>query len=351
MDMINLTTNRFKALNLSPAVGWLLGECMAARGKQELWTRQQPEVLEVLRQQAVIQSVESSNRIEGVTVARERLQPIVIGKARPRDRSEEELAGYRKALDWIFSRKRKVVFSPEVVLKLHGLSQGGMSGDAGRWKQKDNEIIKILPNGERRIRFKPVSAKQTPGAMEQLCSNYTAIHEAEQYSPLLNIATAVFDLLCIHPFRDGNGRVSRLATAFMLAQDGFHVCRFVSLERLVEERKEEYYQILEHCSEGWHGGKNDITPWWVFFLSILRSAYIEFGRQVQSRTAGAPKSDLVRTVVSELVDPFTVAEIGGMVPSVSRHLVKKVLAAMKDEGLVNVTGKGRGAVWEVIRKR
>ncbi|MDA8137687.1 MAG: Fic family protein [Desulfobacteraceae bacterium] len=324
---------------------------MAARGLQELWTRQRPEILEALRQQAVVQSVESSNRIEGVTIATDRLKPVIIGKARPRDRSEEELAGYRKALDWIFSRKKGVAFSPEVVLKLHALAQGGMSGDAGQWKQKDNEIVEILPNGERRIRFTPTPAKKTPRTMGALCTAYSVIGEAEQFSPLLNIATAVFDLLCIHPFRDGNGRVSRLVTAFLLTQNGFNVCRFVSLERLVEERKEEYYRVLKQCSDGWHEGRNDISPWWIFFLSILRSAYIQFGRQVESKTAAAPKSDLVRHFISEKVGPFSIAEVAGQVPVASRQLIKKVLAEMKAEGLLEVTGKGRGAVWEVVGKR
>lgn len=348
--MINLTIQRFGRLNLAPAVGWLLGECMAASGKQELWTQQQPEVLEALRLQAVVQSVESSNRIEGVTIAADRLKPVVMGTSRPRDRSEQELAGYRKALDWIFSRKRHVAFSPEVVLKLHALAQGGMSGDAGRWKEKNNEIIEILPNGERRIRFRPASASETPFSMDKLCAEYESIQEARHYAELLNIATAVFDLLCIHPFRDGNGRVSRLVTAFLLTQTGFNVCRFVSLERLVEERKEEYYRVLEQCSEGWHAGRNDITPWWIFFLSILRSAYAQFGRQFQSKSAAAPKSDLVRDAISEQIGSFTFADVAGHIPTASRQLIKKVMAQMKTEGLIKVSGKGRGAVWEVVKK-
>src|SRR5258708_23532310 len=158
--MLTLDPNKLADLAIPIATGWLLGACMEARGKQDLWLRQKPEVLAVLREQAIIQSVESSNRIEGVTVAANRLRPLVIGRARPRDRSEEELAGYRAALDWIFSRKSPVAITPDVIRRLHALAQGGSSGDSGGWKKRDNEIIEILPNGERSLRFLPVSIQK-----------------------------------------------------------------------------------------------------------------------------------------------------------------------------------------------
>ncbi len=349
--MTNLTINRFEQIDLPQTVGWLLGECMQALGKQELWMRQRPKTLEALREQAVIQSVESSNRIEGVSIAAERLRPLILEKARPKDRPEEELAGYRKSLEWIFSRKRRVLFGPEVVLKLHSIAQGGMSGDAGCWKSKDNEIIEILPNNERHLRFKPMSAKATPDAMEQLCLMYRHIHDKKHIPILLNIATAVFDLLCIHPFRDGNGRVSRLVATFLLMQESFSVCRFVSLEKAVEDRKEEYYQVLKQCSAGWHEGQNDIVPWWGFFLSTLRNAYKEFAQKVGAKSTAAPKSELARSIISGQVGPFTLSEISTQMPATSRQLVKKVLMRMKKEGLITVSGRGRGAVWELIRKR
>jgi Fic family protein len=135
----------------------------------------------VLREQAIIQSAESSNRIEGVTVAANRLRPLVIGKARPRDRSEEELAGYRAALDWIFSRKSAVATTPDVLRRLHALAQGGSSGDAGEWKKRDNEIIEILPDGARTIRLVPVSAKRTPAAVEMLCRAYRVASDEELF--------------------------------------------------------------------------------------------------------------------------------------------------------------------------
>jgi Fic family protein len=327
--------------------GWFLGACMEARGKQDLWVRQKPEVLAALREQAMIQSAESSNRIEGVTVPPNRLRPLVLGVARPRDRSEEELAGYRRALDWVFSRKGPVSITPQVIRRLHALAQGGHSGDAGEWKQRDNEIIEVLANGQRRIRFVPTPARDTPKVMEALCRRYQEVCNEERIPPLLIVATFVFDLLCVHPFRDGNGRVSRLATTLLLKAHGFEVVRYISLERLVEERKDEYYGILHACSQGWHDGKNEIVPWWNYFLGVLRSGYREFERQVESAGARPAKSELVRRGVLEQAGGFTLADLALQLPAVSPQLIKKVLAELKSEGRIRLTGRGRGASWEV----
>jgi Fic family protein len=320
---------------------------MEAKGKQDLWIRQKPEVLNILREQAIIQSVESSNRIEGVIIPAERLRPIVIGKARPRDRSEEELAGYRRALEWIFARKSAVSVTPNVIKKLHAFAQGGSSGDAGEWKKRDNEIIEVLPSGERKTRFVPASAKDTPRALEMLCRNYRQACEEEHVPPLLVVATFVFDLLCIHPFRDGNGRVARLATTLLLQSNGFQVSRYISLECLVEESREAYYRVLRACSQGWHEGENDILPWWNYFLSLVRAAYRELEQQVESASARPGKSDLVRRTVLAQVEQFTLADLAAQLPMASPQLIKKVLAELKKAGKVRLIGKGRGARWFV----
>lgn len=345
--MLTLDSGRLLAATIPIGTGWLLGACMEARGKQDLWVRQKPEVLAALRERAMIQSAESSNRIEGVTVPPNRLRPLVLDRARPRDRSEEELAGYRRALEWIFNRKAPTSITPDLIRRLHALAQGGHPGDAGEWKRRNNEIIEVLPNGERRIRFVPTPARDTPKAMEALCRSYEEIRQEERIPPLLLVATFIFDLLCVHPFRDGNGRVSRLATTLLLKAHGFEVVRYVSLERLVEERKDEYYGILRACSEGWHDGKNEIVPWWNFFLSVLGSGYREFERHVESAGARPAKSELARRTVLEQAGRFTLAELAQQLPAASPQLIKKVLAAMKREGKVRLTGRGRGASWEV----
>jgi len=326
------------------STGWLLAACMEARGKQDLWTRRKPEVLQALREQAVVQSAESSNRIEGVTVAPDRLRPIVLGRSRPRDCSEEEVVGYRRALNWIFTKKGPIPVEPRTILHIHKLAQGGFSGDAGKWKRRDNEIVELLSGGERRVRFVPTPARETPGAIERLCAAYHDLIEVEQVPSLLVVATFVLDFLCVHPFRDGNGRVSRLLTTLLLQNRGFAVARYVSLERLVEETKEDYYRILEECSVGWHKGANDMAPWWNYFLSTLRRAYTEFERQVEASDPRTGKGDLVRQAVEGQVGAFTLAELKALCPSVSVQLIKKVLTKMKREGKIGLTG--RGAKWE-----
>jgi Fic family protein len=175
------------------------------RAEQDLWIRQKPEVLAVLRERAIVQSVESSNRIDGVAIEASRLRPVVLGRARPQDGSEEELAGYRRALDWIFSRKGIVTMTEKVIRKLHTFAQGGSAGDAGEWKKRNNEIIETLPSGRSRVRFAPAAAKDTARLIDDLCRRYEAALKAEeQVPPLLLAATFVFDFLCIHPLRDGN---------------------------------------------------------------------------------------------------------------------------------------------------
>lgn len=346
--MLSLDPKKLSEISIPVGTVWLLGSCMEARGKQDLWMRQKPEVLDVLHEQAIIQSVESSNRIEGVTIPADRLRPVALGKVKPRDRSEEELSGYRQALDWIFSRKRQVSVIPAVIQRLHALAQGGFSGDAGEWKTRDNEIIEILPNGERKIRFVPTSAKETPKTMDALCRNYREACDDQRVPLLLIVATFAFDLLCIHPFRDGNGRVSRLATTLLLQAHGFQVARYVSLERLVEQSREDYYGVLAECSQGWHEGKNDLNPWWNYFLSVLRLAYKEFERHVESTEARPAKSDLVRQTVLAQVEQFTLGDLAAQLPSASTQLIKKILTELKKQGKIRLVGRGRGARWAII---
>ncbi len=344
--MLTLREETYVLARLPVSTSWLLADCMEFRGKQDLWSRQRSEVLEALRQQAMIQSVESSNRIEGVTVSPDRLAPLAIGRARPKDRSEEELSGYRRALDWIYSRRSDAQVDARLIRHLHALSQAG-AGDAGEFKRRDNEIIEILPGGQRRVRFKPTPAAQSARAIDDLCLAYDRLGSAGSVPPLLVISTMVFDLLCIHPFRDGNGRVSRLLSTLLLLNHGFSVGRFISLERLIEESKEDYYRVLGECSQGWHEGRNPILPWWNFFLGVLRRGYMEFSRQLENRAGKPAKSEMARRVIKGQTGEFTLADIQASLHGISVQLIKKVLARMKGAGELSLSGRGRGAKWKV----
>ena len=249
--MMTFRNHRLRDFAVPMGTNWLLNDLAEAKGKQELYTRQSPQMLKALREMALVQSVESSNRIEGVTVDRDRLRPLVLGHARPKDRSEQDIAGYRRALHLIHTEVETLSITPDLLRRLHRLSQEG-SGDAGQFKKMDNEVIELQPGAAPIIRFTCVSAKATPAAVDELCLVYRHAIDQDHIPPLVAIGALVLDFLCVHPFRDGNGRVSRLLTLLALYQQGYEVGRYISLERLIEEAKEDYYHVLQQSSQRWH---------------------------------------------------------------------------------------------------
>jgi Fic family protein len=279
--MMSFRGQRLAETQLPLGTVWLLEKLAESKGKQALYEKQSSQILKALREMALVESTESSNRIEGVTVERERLRPLVLGSARPRDRSEEEIVGYRRALSWIHTNHEKIPIEPETIKQLHGLAQGGTVGDAGEWKQTQNEIIEIYPDGHREIRFRPLEPAHVLSAIEELCLAYKHGLDQLKITPVLAVACLVLDFLCIHPFRDGNGRVSRLLTLLALYHHGHQVGRYISLERIVEQTKESYYEVLQKSSTGWHDGNHDIIPWFNYFLATIRTAYREFEERAE----------------------------------------------------------------------
>lgn len=328
---------------------WLaeaLGEC---KGRQALHERQSPQILKALLDLALIESTESSNRIESVTVPRERLRPLVLGNARPRDRSEEEIVGYRRALGSIHTSYEKIHIEPTTIQRLHALAQGGTSGDAGQWKRTQNDIIEIRADGSRVVRFRPLAPEQVPAAVDELCLGYRHSMDQLQVSPLLATACLILDFLCIHPFRDGNGRVSRLLTLLALYHHGYTVGRYISLERIIEQTKEDYYEVLQHSSDGWHEGRHDILPWLNYSLSTLRMAYREFEeRAARERPARGSKADLVAYALENLQSPFGIADVQRLCPSVSREMIRVVMNRWRRDGKLEIVRRGRDARWRVV---
>lgn len=274
--------NSFKKEKVELPIGivMLLNTIAEFKGKQDLYLQQNPEILHSLKELALVESAESSNRIEGITISSERLRPIVLENSQPHDRSEEEVAGYRNALNLIHNSYQNLKISPETIKELHKLAQFE-TWDAGIWKEKDNEIIRKYPNGDFEVIYRPLSAKETPKAIEQMCLGYEYSLNQNLYPPLYAIACLILDFLCIHPFRDGNGRVSRLLTLLALYQHGFVVGKFVSLERIIEQSKENYYASLNKSSQLWVDGKHDILPWLHYFLGTILIAYKEFTDRAQ----------------------------------------------------------------------
>jgi len=201
---------------------------------------------------------------------------LVLGDASPRERSEEEILGYKNALSWIHGNYEKASIEPKTLKHLHALAQEGTIGDAGEWKESQNEIIELDPEGRLEVRFQPVKPALVPSAVEELCLAYKQSIDQFEITPLLAVACLVFDFLCIHPFREANGRVSRLLTLLTLYHHGHNVGRYISLERIIEQSKENYYEALQTRSLGWHDGSHDIMPWLHYFLSTIHTAYREF---------------------------------------------------------------------------
>lgn len=316
--MMSFRGTRLADTRLPLSTGGLLealGEC---KGRQALFERQAPQLLKALRELALVESTESSNRIEGVTIERDRLRPLVLGKARPRDRSEEEIVGYRRALSWIHTSHEKIPIEPDTLKRQHALAQGGTSGDAGQWKRMPNDIVEVRPDGRREVRFRPVAPDRVISAVDELCVSYRQALAQGGFSP----------------------------------HHGHSVGRYLSLERIVEQTKESYYDALQRSSDGWHEGHHDVLPWLNYFLSTLRIAYREFEERAgRERPARGSKTDQVAYALENVPSPFGIADIERLCPNVSRDMIRVVMNRWREEGRLKVLGRGRDARWSRIARK
>ena len=344
--MKSLGEKYLSAIRLLPKHATSLGAIREHRGKQDLYTQQTPEVLASLRQVAVIESTESSNRLEGVVAPHDRVEALVLKSTTPKDRSEQEIAGYRDALDLVHESARDMALSINVILQLHQMLYRYLPAPGGKWKMTQNEIVERNQDGSvHRIRFTPVTPVATPGAMETLVTQFAAAVEEDQ-EPLILIPLAILDFLCIHPFTDGNGRMARLLTLLLMYHFEYEVGRYISLERIFEESEKSYYETLEASSHKWHDEKHDAFPWMTYFWGVMLRAYSEFEARVGTlRTARGAKTVLVESAVGRRVGPFAISDIERDCPGVSRDMIRHVLRRLKGDGKIVVQGKGRGAKW------
>ncbi len=328
------------------STSWYLADLTQALGKQELFTKQSPQKLKVLREHALVESAVSSNRIEGVEVDQSRVGTIVFGKAALRDRDEEEVRGYRDALNLIHTQGTALPIAEETIRQLHSLSRGGI-GDAGEYKQTDNDIIEIFPDGRRQVRFRTVRADDTPAAMRELIQRWHEVRQGRTIHPLIAMGAFNLDFLCIHPFRDGNGRVSRLLFLLLGYQQGLEVGCYISLERLIEQNKDRYYETLKLSSQDWHQGKHNPWHYINFLLYTLLDAYKEFERRVGDMAAPrGEKQGLLMDAVARRSGSFSVADLQRDCPGVSMDMIRHVLKQMREKGQVECLGRGRNAVWK-----
>ncbi len=341
------TLRRFSAKDLTvPAsTAWYLGDLGEARGKQELFTRQAPQRLKTLREHALVESVVSSNRIEGVTVEPSRVRELVLGRPLLRDRDEEEVRGYRNALTLIHENAAALPVGEATIRKLHALTRGEI-WDAGKYKDRDGDIIERHPDGSERVRFRSVSAAKTPAHMTDLVADWQHCLDERWIHPLIALVAFNLDFLCIHPFRDGNGRVSRLLLLRQCYHLGYEVGRYISLERLIEQNKARYYETLEQSSRGWHEGKHDPWPYINYLLSIVKSAYREFAERVgEIKAPRGAKTDQILAGIGRFAGEFTVSQLEQTCPGTSRDMIRRVLREQQRAGGIECRGRGPAARW------
>lgn len=331
----------------SPEITGYLTSIHEFRGKQALFLNAKPDVLKALWKVARIQSTEASNRIEGIWTSSLRLKKLMEEKTTPINRNELEIAGYRDVLNTIHESYEFIPLTPNVLLQLHrDLFSRQVNGAGGHWKSSDNIIAQTNENGQSSVRFRPVSCAETPLAMEALCSAFKIARDQGPYDPLLLTMLFVLDFLCIHPFHDGNGRMSRLLTLLLLYQSGYWVGKYISLEKMIEQSKETYYEVLQASSTAWHEGTHDPIPFVRYMLGVILKAYREFESRVTSVTlAHTPKAERIRNVFDTTLGKVSKREILERCPDISVAMVEKTLKELLDEGFIQKSGVGKGTVY------
>lgn len=327
----------------TPEVVNLIAAIHENKGKQDLFIEAKPDVLSSLLDIEKIQSTESSNKIEGIVTTEARLKEIVQQKAVPRNRSEKEIAGYRDVLTAIHENYDYITPRANMILQLHrDLYAYNPSSIGGTYKNADNIIQETDAQGNKTVRFQPLSAFETPEAMERLCDTFIEEVNKGEIDPLLLIPMFILDFLCIHPFNDGNGRMSRLLTLLLLYRSGYVVGKYISIEMLIEKTKDTYYDVLQQSGVGWHEAANDYLPFVEYYLGIVLNAYREFSSRVELLTTkGLSKTDRVRAVIENKVGKITKKEIMELCPDISQTTVEKALSDLVKQGVILKIGGGR----------
>ena len=333
--------NKWQKL-LVPDIVALLTQIHEFKGEQNLFVEANSDTLTQLVEVAKIQSTEASNKIEGIYTSDERLKKIVLDKTTPRTRNEQEIAGYRDVLATIHESYEYIPLRPTMILQLHRdlYKFSGMS-IGGNYKNSDNVIAETDSAGNRFVRFQPVPAWETPEAIDFACKAYD---EAVQSGadPLLVIPMFILDFLCIHPFNDGNGRMSRLLTLLLLYRSGYIVGKYISIEKVIEQSKETYYETLQQSSAGWHENQNDYAPFVRYMLGVIVAAYRDFSSRVQVLvTSGMSKPERIRVIIKDTLGKITKAEIMEKCPDISQVTVQRTLIELQKKGEIIKLGGGR----------
>ena len=328
---------------LSPEIVSFLAQIHEQKGQQNLFIEAHKDALSELLEIAKIQSTEASNRIEGIITTDDRLKKIVLDKTTPKGRSEREIAGYRDVLNTIHENYDFIPVRPNMILQMHrDLYKFSNLAIGGSFKNSDNIIAEELPDGTKRVRFQPVTAWETSEAMDTLCGAFRDALADSELDSLILIPMFILDFLCIHPFNDGNGRMSRLMTLLLLYQSGYFVGKYISIERLIADSKETYYEALQDSSAEWHEGTNDYLPFVRYMLGIVVAAYREFTSRVDILiTRGLSKPERVREIIRSTTGRITKTQIMKQCPDISQKTVERALKELMDSGRIIKIGGGR----------
>ena len=324
----------------------LVAQIHEFRGRQELYLKQNPAVLDKLIDIAKVQSTEASNKIEGIVTTNSRVQQLCMEKTTPRNRDEEEIMGYRNVLNTIHESYAYIPIRASYILQLHrDLYKYSERDIGGRFKSTQNYVAATYPDDTQKILFTPLAPYETPDAIDAICESFNRAIDACTIDPLVLIPIFINDFLCIHPFNDGNGRMSRLLTALLLYRCGYVVGRYISLESRIEKTKERYYEVLNICGNGWHEGSSDPTPFVKYLLGIILSAYRDFESRVDLFDEKLPAIELVRRAVNDKIGKFTKSEIMEMVPSIGKASVENALKKLVEDGAIQRHGKGKSTFY------
>ncbi len=328
---------------LTPEIVNMLSSLHEFRGKQELYIEAESDILTALLNIAKIQSTKASNKIEGIYTSDERLEALVMEKAEPQNRSEEEIAGYREVLATVHDSYEYISIRPNNILQLHRDLYGFSSSDTGgRFKNTDNVIAESDKDGKQRVRFAPVPAFQTAEAIEALCSEFNSAIDRSEYDPLLLIPMFILDFLCIHPFNDGNGRMSRLLTLLLLYRSGYIVGKYISMEMLIEKTKETYYEALQNSSIGWHDNTSDYTSFVRYYLGVVLKGYNDFQDRVEHlKYRKISKTERVKAVFEKKLGIIKKSDIATLCPDISETTIERSLKELLESGYIEKVGKGR----------
>lgn len=334
---------------MTPEVVSALGDVRELKGKTASFSRADPAAFATLIEVAKIQSTSASNRIENISTSDKRLRELMLEKAEPQNRDEREISGYRFVLDEIHEGHDAIPVTPGVILQLHR-DLYRFTGDsfAGRWKDADNVIAERTSSGEMVARFTPTSAAGTPFAVERICTEYARQISLARFDPLLISLVFVFDFVSIHPFNDGNGRMSRLLTLLLMYRSGYDVGKFISLEREIEHTKETYYEALAASSMGWQDGRNDYAPFVVYMLGVVTACYKELDNRFGVVAVPASNEDSVRAFFARLVGAATKREIMDANPGMSQRTLERILSKLQTEGRIVKVGAARATAYKAI---